>query len=358
MHVERQEVWTAPSAIGTVIMQITVKTLANAIVSVDIAADSTVGQLKEALSAQQAEWRRIRLVCNGAELRDDSMLDQSVAPYLDGGSDRFIVAVVNSREQKAPPTIPADTSPTPAPDTVAPPAPSAMAEPVASSTAAEPAADEGLQALLHMGFDRPAAESALLTSGGDVARAVDALTGGGAGGAAVAQSGRAARAGALARGLMADETQLAMLRRMPEVQRLLRMPRLAGIEDRPAELERLLQRILLRPELQQAMKEGRVTDQMIDSALAPDAPPTRAERFLALAQQRAMALDRAAAPAGGSSGAGGAGALEQQLGAEGEAAVARLMELGGFSRGQAIEAYLACERDEALAASLLFDQMH
>ena len=30
------------------------------------------------------------------------------------------------------------------------------------------------------------------------------------------------------------------------------------------------------------------------------------------------------------------------------------MELGGFGRRRAVEAYLSCDRDESLAASLLF----
>ena len=43
------------------------------------------------------------------------------------------------------------------------------------------------------------------------------------------------------------------------------------------------------------------------------------------------------------------------LPAEGEAAVQRLAALG-FARAAAVEAYLACEQDEMLAANLLMDQ--
>ena len=40
---------------------------------------------------------------------------------------------------------------------------------------------------------------------------------------------------------------------------------------------------------------------------------------------------------------------------EAEAAVQRLMSLG-FARSLAVEAYLACEQDEMLAANFLMDQ--
>ena len=83
----------------------------------------------------------------------------------------------------------------------------------------------------------------------------------------------------------------------------------------------------------------------------PPPPSTRAERFLELARRRAAA----GGAAGGAAGAGAGADVEHLLSAEEAAAVARLMALGGFSRAAAAEAFLACERDEALAANLLFD---
>ena len=141
-----------------------------------------------------------------------------------------------------------------------------------------------------------------------------------------------------------------MVGAVPEVQRLLRMPRLAGINERPEELQRLLRRVLLSPDLQRRMREGTVTEEMLEEMLGEgggggaegegSAAASRAERFVAMAEQRRrLNAEHSAAVV---------------LSAEEEGAVSRLMALGHFSRRRALEAFLACEKDEGLAASLLF----
>ena len=50
----------------------------------------------------------------------------------------------------------------------------------------------------------------------------------------------------------------------------------------------------------------------------------------------------------------GVQAAAGELSEEGEAAVQRLMALG-FARAGAVEAYLACDQDEMLAANFLMD---
>ena len=58
--------------------------------------------------------------------------------------------------------------------------------------------------------------------------------------------------------------------------------------------------------------------------------------------------------AGGGGGGGGGGGTVVRLTADEAAAVERLMELG-FDRNRAVEAYLACDKDEAAAANFLLE---
>lgn len=51
------------------------------------------------------------------------------------------------------------------------------------------------------------------------------------------------------------------------------------------------------------------------------------------------------------------GGQQLQLSASDREAVERLMALGGFPRSDAVQAYLACERNEEVAANYLFDLM-
>jgi hypothetical protein len=370
-------------------MRIVAKSLHQETVAVDLdPICSCVSDLKQALCASEPSWSppsSLKVVCNGAPLADDGGL-REVAAFLSANPARFVVVVRQSVKAKV--SSPPNVAP------AAAPAPTVQSRDDQGTEEVDDVV--GLGQLLEMGFDRFLAERALAASGGDVALAVDGLMTGRAdsGGGRRARSGsgsgsssggapssssliggesafrrlglvaRSARAAELAQDLASNQRQLAMLRRMPEVQSLLRMPRLAGIEKDPALLQKVLRRVLLSEELQEAMKRGTVTEAMLDDALREEdknavssnrAGAQQEEGLSRIGRFQRLAHRRREQQLQQQSG-GGMAALEARLaGAEEEAAVARLQELG-FERAMALEAYFACERDEALAASLLFQQ--
>lgn len=119
---------------------------------------------------------------------------------------------------------------------------------------------------------------------------------------------RAMRAARLAREWTTPE-RLASLARMPEVRAVLDLPSARGLAESPERLHGLLVRLLLRADLQAAMRAGAVADETLRAVLAE--------------------VDE-------------------------DASVARLCELG-VSREHARHALSACDGNEGLAASMLFE---
>jgi UV excision repair protein RAD23 len=93
------------------------------------------------------------------------------------------------------------------------------------------------------------------------------------------------------------------------------------------------------------------------SALASMTPEQRAHLAAAFGMSPEQ-LAAVAAQGGGAGGGGGGGGMPATtrvaLTADEAAAVRRLQDLG-FSQQQALEAFLACDRDEQMAANYLFE---
>jgi len=126
----------------------------------------------------------------------------------------------------------------------------------------------------------------------------------------------------------------------------------------PAQLAAMLQS--MPPQEQQAMASmmGMTVDQLQQTAQMISAmPQEQMQQYMNMAMQGAGgAGGPMGGMMGGAGGGGGAGAGAQvlRLSEEEMAAVNRLTEMG-FDRAAAAQAYLACDKNEALAANLLMD---
>ena len=83
-------------------------------------------------------------------------------------------------------------------------------------------------------------------------------------------------------------------------------------------------------------------------------PPEQVQQYMNMAMQGAGGMGGMMGAMGGAGGGGGGGAQVLRLSEEEMAAVNRLTEMG-FDRAAAAQAYLACDKNEALAANLLMD---
>ncbi|KAL7454617.1 hypothetical protein ACHAWC_006223 [Mediolabrus comicus] len=124
----------------------------------------------------------------------------------------------------------------------------------------------------------------------------------------------------------------------------------------PAQLAAMLQS--MPPQEQQAMASmmGMTVDQLQQTAQMISAmPPEQVQQYMNMAMQGAGGMGGMMGAMGGAGGGGGGGGAQVlRLSEEEMAAVNRLTEMG-FDRAAAAQAYLACDKNEALAANLLMD---
>ena len=136
----------------------------------------------------------------------------------------------------------------------------------------------------------------------------------------------------------------------------------------PSQMAQMIQSMSAEEVAQMAQMMGISADQLRQTAqMIGSLPPEQLNRFMMQAMGGAggddmddmmmmMLGDAAGGGVGGPGGAGGAGATVLHLTEEEMAAVDRLAEMG-FDRSEAAQAFLACDKNEALAANLLMDSM-
>jgi UV excision repair protein RAD23 len=126
----------------------------------------------------------------------------------------------------------------------------------------------------------------------------------------------------------------------------------------PAQLAAMLQSMPIQEQHAMASMMGMTVEQLQQTAQMISAmPPEQVQQYMNMAMQGAAGGGLGGMMGMGGSGGGGGGAAGAQvlrLSEEEMAAVNRLTEMG-FDRAAAAQAYLACDKNEALAANLLMD---
>lgn len=379
-------------------MKLTVKTLTGGNFPLEIDASATVLECKNLISTTQPfEADRQKLIYAGKVLKDDETLAASGVKEND-----FLVCMVSKPKAAPAPAPAAAPAPAPAPAAAAPaapapapaaaaPAPAAPAAAAPAPAAAGPALDpSAVSNLVDMGFPEDQVRAALSAAFGNSERAVEYLMTG------IPESARAPPpppAAAPATGGAAPATggdPLAMLRSHPQINQLKRL-----VQSNPSALPMVLQQIgQASPQLLELITANReafialmnepVTEDAPAAAAAsggmpggmPGMPGGMDPRMMAAAiqamtpeqrdqmatafgispDQLGAVAEMLAARAGGE-GAVPPGATVIRLTEAENAAVERLMAMG-FERNQVIEAFLACDKNEELAANFLLESMN
>jgi UV excision repair protein RAD23 len=353
-------------------MQLQIKTLSNEKFTVECELSDTVGTIKEKIAAKDLkdkyEADAVKLIFSGKILEDSKTLESySITP------ESFLVVVKQTPPKNptatgastntqsntptsANPSTRSTNAPSPAPIVVAPPqqqqqprpTPATGNTPAASqdSFLSPEAREKALSELTDMGFERTQAELALRASFYHVERAAEYLItgtiptegqtasqGGESGqtpsGSESSTGGRRTGAGG------ADD--LSELSQNPQFQALRHL-----IQQNPEQLQTLMQTLqATQPELYQLIEQ-------------------RPQEFLELLNQAEEGEDigddddplQGGAEGGGAGGQGPPGTVTITLSPQDQQAINRLQDMG-FERNRVIEAFLACDRNEELAANYL-----
>jgi len=354
-------------------MQLQIKTLSNEKFTIDCELSDTVRSIKEKIASKDLkdkyEADAVKLIFSGKILEDSKTLES----YSING-DSFLVVVKQTPPKPqaaapAPTNTPTSTASSSArPATVAQPTATASATPTqqqqqpnpAQATGTTPATgsaptggaqdsflsaearEKALTELTDMGFDRGQAELALRASFYHVERAAEYLITGSiptmaevqaasqGGESGQTPTGSESSAGGSRRGGAAED--LSELNQNPQFQALRQL-----IQQNPDQLQTLMQTLqATQPELYQLIEQ-------------------RPQEFLELLNQGGDDEDdddEGSQGAGGAGGQGPPGTVTITLSPQDQQAINRLQDMG-FERNRVIEAFLACDRNEELAANYL-----
>ena len=129
------------------------------------------------------------------------------------------------------------------------------------------------------------------------------------------------------------------------------MEAMLGGMSNPAQMAQMLQAMGAEERASMAAMMGLTTEQLdATMQMIGQMPPDQFQQYM----QMAMAGGGGGGGMGGMGGGGGGGGMAIQLTQEEMAAVDRLASMG-FDRAEAAQAYLACDKNEELAANLLMD---
>ncbi|CAF1081758.1 unnamed protein product [Adineta ricciae] len=350
-------------------MQLQIKTLSNEKFAIECELSDTVRTIKEKIAAKDLkdkyEADAVKLIFSGKILEDSKTLE-----FYSITSDSFLVVVkqaptkpqAGSAAAAAAPSNPSGAAsaqtrtPTVATPTPAPAAPQQQPTRPAPASGTTPAAsqdsflsaesrEKALRELTDMGFDRAQAELALRASFYHVERAAEYLITGNIpnisepsaanpeGGSGQTPSGSESSTG----GRRGGEDDLVELSQSPQFQALRQL-----IQQNPDQLQTLMQTLqATQPELFQLIEQ-------------------RPQEFLELLNQADEGDDggddddasQGGVGAGVAGGQGPPGTVTITLSPQDQQAINRLQDMG-FERNRVIEAFLACDRNEELAANYL-----
>lgn len=395
-------------------MKLSIKTLQGKTFSLEMDVSCTIAQVKAAIETSQGfEAANQKLIHSGKVLKDDTTLEAANVTEAS-----FLVCMVSKPKvtPSAAVSTPAATPPpastqaaasTPAPVSTTP-APTTTTPAVTAPPAATAAPSEAVSQLCNMGFPEDQVRAALAAAFNNPDRAVEYLMNGiPANISAAAPAPAAATATAASSAEATGIDGLEQLRGHPQFDQLRRL-----VQSNPAALPAVLQQIgSMSPAYLRLIHENQEAFvQMLNEPIAAAAPPSTATtpaagtlpggqpspaqllqmmNSLPPAQQAQMAAQMGISveqmtqitqmmanmtpeqvqqmmgqiQGGGMEGMMPSGQQHQpgthtvQLTEEEAAAVNRLCDMG-FDRNEVVQAYLACEKNEALAANFLMDSMN